>query len=203
MKNRLRARASGTLARRNLDWKVTSLEPRQMLAGDAGVAIGAAVDHVAAECSPPTPAAETVATPRHLVFVDAAVTDFGKWADALPVNAELTILREDGDAIDQITQSLAGHRQVASVHIISHGRQGELRLAGQAIDRQTLEDHSAELDAWGLSLTADADLLIYGCDVASGHRGQKFIAAFARLTGADVAASIDRTGAEDRGDNWQ
>jgi len=51
-------------------------------------------------------------------------------------------------------------------------------------------------------LTDSGDILLYGCDVAQGEIGQAFIEQLAQLTGADVAASTDLTGAAALGGDW-
>ena len=58
------------------------------------------------------------------------------------------------------------------------------------------------LAAWRGALTQDADILLYGCNVGEGAVGRGFVAQLASLTGADVAASDDATGAAARGGNW-
>ena len=52
------------------------------------------------------------------------------------------------------------------------------------------------------AMTADGDVLVYGCDVAAGDVGQQFVAALAASTDADIAASTDITGAASPGGNW-
>ena len=47
----------------------------------------------------------------------------------------------------------------------------------------------------GAGSTLDADLLLYGCDLAASSEGKALIERLASLTGADVAASSDATGA--------
>ena len=54
----------------------------------------------------------------------------------------------------------------------------------------------------GQSLTANGDLLIYGCDVADGAAGLAFVDRLAELTQADVAASVDVTGSAAFHGNW-
>ena len=44
--------------------------------------------------------------------------------------------------------------------------------------------------------------MLYGCDVAQGDVGQQFIEQLGVLTGADIAASTDLTGAANKGGNW-
>jgi len=51
-------------------------------------------------------------------------------------------------------------------------------------------------------LRADADLMLYGCDLASNESGRMLLRGLAALTGADVAASTDPTGSASLGGNW-
>ena len=51
-------------------------------------------------------------------------------------------------------------------------------------------------------LDSDADLLIYGCDLASTESGQDLIDILALACDCDVAASDDLTGAADLGGDW-
>jgi Domain of unknown function (DUF4347) len=46
------------------------------------------------------------------------------------------------------------------------------------------------------------ELLIYGCNLAKGAEGHRFIADLASLTGATVTAATDYTGAFALGGNW-
>jgi len=55
---------------------------------------------------------------------------------------------------------------------------------------------------WGEALTGSGDILFYGCDLAATAQGQSLMQAVARLTGADVAASEDPTGAAAKGGDW-
>ncbi|XPM55095.2 MAG: DUF4347 domain-containing protein [Leptolyngbya sp. IPPAS B-1204] len=61
-------------------------------------------------------------------------------------------------------------------------------------------DYDAELQAWSKALTADADILLYGCNVAENASGKTFVNSLSQLTGADVAASDDLTGL---GGDWE
>ncbi|NLV98124.1 MAG: DUF4347 domain-containing protein, partial [Desulfovibrionales bacterium] len=60
----------------------------------------------------------------------------------------------------------------------------------------------AEIAAWSNAFTDTGDILIYGCDVAQTAKGEAFVQDLAELTGTDVAASINPTGAEDKGGDW-
>ena len=53
---------------------------------------------------------------------------------------------------------------------------------------------AAQIASWGDALSADADVLLYGCDVAASADGPALVGGLAQLTGADVAASDDHRG---------
>ena len=62
--------------------------------------------------------------------------------------------------------------------------------------------NAGRIKQWGSALSNDADLLLYGCDVAKSDAGRALVDALSRLTGADVAASEDATGNTALGGDW-
>jgi hypothetical protein len=68
------------------------------------------------------------------------------------------------------------------------------------VDHNALQRQSAVLARIGAALSADGDILLYGCDVAADNR--EFIDTLAALTQADVAASTDATGSAVLGGDW-
>ena len=89
------------------------------------------------------------------------------------------------------------------MHVISHGGPGHLQLGSSVVDAVALREAADGFEVWRRALTEDADLLVYGCDVAAGDGGRAFIDALSQLTGADVAASDDLTGSAALGGDWQ
>ncbi len=82
------------------------------------------------------------------------------------------------------------------------GVRGGLLLGNDWVDAGYLAAHAATIASWSKTLMADSDILLYGCDVGGGAIGQAFIQQLAALTGADVAASDDRTGSAALGGDW-
>ena len=151
----------------------------------------------------PAEAPTQVPTPRvEIVFVDAAAVDLIPFVDATRYH-EVHVLSADRDGLTQMAELLAGRNAVDAVHIVSHGSSGALLLGSGTLDAASLAGaHSAPLATIAAALSADADLMLYGCDVASGEQGQAFISQLAAATGADVAASTDLTGAASTGADW-
>ncbi len=70
------------------------------------------------------------------------------------------------------------------------------------VDLHTLEQYAEDLRAWGATLAAEGDLLLYGCNVAKGDAGVDFLDRLGELTGADIAASDNPTGSASLQGDW-
>jgi glucose/arabinose dehydrogenase len=137
-----------------------------------------------------------------LVFIDSTVQDYQQLAAGVSSDSVVVILDPAQDGIQQITRALSEYQNVSSLHIVSHGQSAGVQLGQSFLDFNTLEAYSSSLKQWSDSLTGDADILLYGCDVAAGESGDRFIRSISSLTGADVAASTDITGNAALGGNW-
>jgi len=111
-------------------------------------------------------------------------------------------LPDGGDPFAAISVILEEAGSVESIHLITHGGEGQLQFGDRSVTAVDLEAESDEIGKWAQYLTVDADILLYGCNVAANGDGQGFVDSLARLSGADVAASIDLTGATALGGDW-
>ena len=136
------------------------------------------------------------------IFIDAAVQDPAAIIAAADPRAEIYILDPASDGLAQIASVLANETNIEAVHIISHGNSGQLILSGQAYDASALADSASDLAIIGNALSEDGDILLYGCNIASNESGIEYLDTLAELTGADIAASDDDTGAADLGGDW-
>ncbi|OYD80678.1 DUF4347 domain-containing protein [Azospirillum brasilense] len=135
------------------------------------------------------------------VFIDTGLADWQTLMAGVAAGIEIVLLDGSADGLAQMAAWAAGRSGYDAIHVLSHGAAGQVRLGALLLDTAAVADRSAELAALGGALTQTGDLLLYGCDVASGN-GPSFIAALAEATGADVAASTDRTGGFAIGVNW-
>ncbi|MFZ4289021.1 cadherin domain-containing protein [Variovorax sp. HJSM1_2] len=176
------------------------------LAAAAAVATLAQQETVSAEAQSPTSAAQSPAV--ELVFIDARVPDADTLVRDIQAQAtagraiEVVRIGENEDGIAAISAALQGRSEVSAVHLIAHGGEGSVQLGNTTLDQDALLQRAEEISGWGRQLEADADLLIYGCDVAAGADGRALVQNLAQLTGADVAASEDLTGFSGLGGNW-
>ncbi|WP_081602983.1 DUF4347 domain-containing protein [Fortiea contorta] len=137
---------------------------------------------------------------KDIVFIDTAVADYHSLIVGLKPGFRVVLLDPKKDGIAQITESLATG-QFKSVHIVSHGSQGSLQLGATQLNAENIIFYSHQLQQWANSLTYDADILLYGCDVASGE-GTKFVQQISQLTQANIAASTNKTGSSKLGGDW-
>ena len=146
---------------------------------------------------------------RHeLVVVDTSVEGYQTLIDDIThrddgIRFDVLILDPNRDGLAQLTHALSGYEGLDAVHLVSHGQDGEIVLGNQALNYETLLANAKAIANWGDALDDDADLLIYGCNLAATQDGQSLVNALARLTGADVAASDDLTGAAALGGDWE
>jgi hypothetical protein len=154
------------------------------------------------------PGASTQPVRQELVVIDAGVPGYPQLVEGVRAAAsaerqfEVVILDAHRDGIQQVTDALAGRQELEALHILSHGTAGAVQLGSTWLDAQTLPAHRSAVAGWQSALAEDADLLLYGCDLAADENGAKFISSLAALTGADVAASEDPTGASHLGGDW-
>ncbi|MEM6692028.1 MAG: DUF4347 domain-containing protein, partial [Planctomycetota bacterium] len=144
-------------------------------------------------------------TASTLVFVDSTVPDIAQVLDDLAENqpeAQVFVLGSDTDGIEQITSILKGYDEVEDIHIISHSVDAEVVLGNTRLSQQTIAGYAGDIASWGSSLADEADILFYGCDLASSAQGRELIDSIAELTDADVAASLDDTGHQDFQSDW-
>ena len=165
------------------------------------------------ESGPVTPGEtdfENIQSPQHeLVVVDTATPDYQQLVDDILAHAgdertiEVVLLDARQDGLDQLGVILSGYSGLDAVHLISHGDTGEIHIGNGTVDLATLQAQADRVATWGASLSNEADLLIYGCNLSSNAAGQLFVDSLAQLTGADVAASDDLTGHENLGGDWE
>ncbi|MBF0182187.1 MAG: DUF4347 domain-containing protein [Magnetococcales bacterium] len=186
------------------------LEPRMMF---DGVGILATADDDGQHATPeivvaPTRAVELPRLPettprREILFIDAAVPDRQTLLAGAAPNRQVVLLEPGGDGVARIAAILTSlGERFDAIHILSHGSPGQVRLGATSLDADTLADHAAALNAWKNALAPQGDILFHGCDVGQGEAGAAFVSRVAGITGADVAASDDPTGAANRGGDW-
>ncbi len=183
-------------------------------AGDASPIAAADSGAVAVEGSLPDAQSDDLAValagapvtqdiPRQtIVFIDSSVENIDQIVSGIDPGSEIIMIDDLSSGIDQIAAHLSGRTNIDSIHIISHGEAGTLYLGSDTLNNANLELYNEVLAGIGDSLAENGDILIYGCDVASGPDGESFVTRLAAKTDADVSASADDTGWDEAGGDW-
>ncbi|MEG4631211.1 DUF4347 domain-containing protein [Microcoleus sp. AR_TQ3_B6] len=163
-------------------------------------------------------------TIRELAFIASDIPDSQTLISGIKKGIETAILDPNRDAIAQITQTLKD-KKYSAIHIISHGAPGHLQLGNTGLNIETLPQYTFEIKQWRESLTAEASILLYGCNVAESLGagsptdlriidnsnkaaatppcGNQFLTQLHQLTGAFIVANPNPTGNAARGGTWK
>src|SRR5919202_1824504 len=139
---------------------------------------------------------------KQIIFVDSAVPDYQTLIESADT-AQVFILNENLSGVEQVTNTLALQSDIEAIHILSHGSPGTLHLGSETLSNQNLPQLGNTIKQWGKALTKNADILLYGCNVAAKETGLKFIQKLHQLTGANIAASNNKTGNQALGGDWE
>ena len=141
---------------------------------------------------------------REVVFIDKNVENYEQLLADLSNrnNIDIFVLDSNVDGIDQISAVLANYQNLDAVHLISHGNDQGLTLGNGRLEDSNLQDYRDAIQSWQSALSQDADILLYGCNLAASEAGQALINALGELTAADIAASDDLTGLAALGGDW-
>jgi hypothetical protein len=141
--------------------------------------------------------------PKELVFIDSSIAEYQSLISGWNPDLEIFILDSTRDELAQISDVLNNYQNLDGIHLFSHGNDGELKLGNTVLNQNNLNNYQNLLNRWGEALNEAGNLLIYGCNIAETAGGKNLIDLIAEITGADVAASSDRTGnIAYGGDNW-
>ena len=191
-----------------------ALEPRWMFDGAAAVDAAHAAPSAAAKAlipDAPAPVEVKAADPskdsgkKEVAFIDSSVPDYQTLTAGIRAGVAVEVIDGGQSGLAQIATWAETHSGYDAIHVISHGSEASLRIGTDTVTSATLDTAvgQAEMAALGSALRAGGDLLLYGCDVAAGADGARFIAGIAAATGADDAATNNPTGAADLGGDWR
>ncbi|MDY6938963.1 MAG: FG-GAP-like repeat-containing protein [Cyanobacteriota bacterium] len=141
---------------------------------------------------------------KTLLLVDAGVDRYESLAAGVVPGVEVAIVHPHEDGIEGVTRILSRYRDIEALHVVSHGSAGSLYLGRSVLNCETLDRRDRAIARWSESLAPNADILLYGCNVAADTpEASVFLNRLARLLGANVAASSTPVGNPARGGNWQ
>ena len=148
-----------------------------------------------------------------IVFVDQSVDGYQQLVDDIlnrsngDVQYDVAFINSSSNGLQQISSILASQANTAksyhAVHLVTHGSDATVNFGNTQVDSSNIHNFASEFIGWQNALATDADILIYGCEVAETELGEQFVQEISDLTGADVAASDDLTGHQELGGDWE
>ena len=162
-------------------------------------------DDIASYLAPLPVLSEELST--ELIIVDAAVDNIAGLLEQIDrsqpgIEYKIYVLDRSESGLQQMTDILTLHQEIDAVHILSHGSSDGLQLGNEWVTENTLNDNALLLESWTAYLNEGADILLYGCELASSDNGIRFVETFQSLTQSDIAASDDLTGSALRQGDW-
>ncbi|MDD3674330.1 DUF4347 domain-containing protein [Thauera propionica] len=151
----------------------------------------------------PEPTATGEYSRRELAAIDTQINDYETLISGRADNIEVILIDAESNGLEQIVTHLQGQQGIDAIHIYSHGDIGQVTLGSLTLNAGNLNEQANLLSQLGGALSENGDLLLYGCYVGADREGQSFLDGLALLTGADVAASNDLTGASEKGGDWE
>ncbi|MEG4805020.1 DUF4347 domain-containing protein [Microcoleus sp. ARI1-B5] len=143
---------------------------------------------------------------KSIAFIDTAVLDYQTLADGVIPGTQVILLDSNCNGLEQIAEALRGET-FSEIHIISHGTPGSLQLGTIQLSWEKLsakaDNFVTAVKEWARSLIPNAEILLYGCNVAEGNLGKAFVQRLSQLTGASVAASSKLTGSAALDGGWE
>lgn len=139
---------------------------------------------------------------QSVLFVDPTVEDAEILLSSVTEGIKVVRLKYGMDPLVQIAECLAGQRNIAALHILSHGAPGALFLVGDRIDLPGLAVRRGVLAQIAATLSEQAQVVLYGCSVAAGAPGSAFVGYLQALLGARVSAANLPVGSAARGGGW-
>ncbi len=141
-----------------------------------------------------------IINPGDVFVVDAATPNAQSLIDTLPAGSNIIIIPIGVDGVTYLAAQLAGQNNISNLHILSHGEVSVLHLGTASLNAANISTtYSAAFASIGASLKSNSDILIYGCDFGQNVSA---MSALATATGADIAASTDKTGDSALGGDW-
>ncbi|MEL7331648.1 MAG: DUF4347 domain-containing protein, partial [Cyanobacteria bacterium J06560_2] len=139
----------------------------------------------------------------NLIFIDSKVDDYHTLLKGIKDGYQAYILSADKDGVEQITQILTKFDTVETVHLVSHGEPGVLQLGATQLSSQNIHQYQPQWQTWANILSNEAQILLYGCQVAEGEASVEFIQTLSELTGSAIAASTTLVGNAEKAGNWE
>ena len=142
--------------------------------------------------------------PKHLIIIDNSLPNVEYLVNSinLPSSKIIYIDPAKYEGIVKLTDELKKLEEIESIHIVGHGNPAEMIIGNDSFYGDDIFANRTIFESWKNYVSADADLMLYGCSIASTDEGKEFVENLSSLTGMDVEASTNLTGHVSLGGDW-
>jgi len=138
-----------------------------------------------------------------LVIIDAAVPDKQTFYKKNKPGVDIVEIKYQQNGLTQLKNILKNYTDLKAIHLVSHADNGIIYLGETQVTEQLLRKEIKTLAALDVALKDGGDLLLYGCNLASGKKGEALLQLIANQAHIDVAASNDLTGNDQLKGDWE
>ncbi|WP_441003392.1 Ig-like domain-containing protein [Pseudocolwellia agarivorans] len=140
---------------------------------------------------------------RQLIIIDSSVPNKDLFFQQVKANTDIVEINSSQSGFKQLESTLNNYKNLSALHLISHADDGVLYFGDSQITQQALSEKITLLSTMNHALTANADVLFYGCDLAKTEKGNALLDFISQQANVDVAASNNPTGSALQGGDWQ
>ena len=137
-----------------------------------------------------------------VVFIDPSVPHLDQLLGGVRSDVDAIVLDPAKNALAQMAEALRKQFDLRAIHIIAHGRPGQVSFSSGVLSVESIIVHASDLARLGAALAPEASLALWSCETGLGRIGKAFVEALARATGAEVCASSTLIGHFDLGGAW-
>ena len=150
-------------------------------------------------------AAPAVHSGLDVVLIQDSLEGKDAIAAAASPDTKVVFYSAEKDSLDSINAKLgelvsSAGKKIEHLAIAGHGEKDTLILGSEQINLSNASEHRADFKALAKNLASDAQVQFYNCSVAADALGEALVDRVAVMTGAQVFASSDATGAKPG--NW-
>src|SRR5262249_54652693 len=113
--------------------------------------------------SPETAMRDGYNFPSEIAFIDPNVDDLPTLLGGIRSDIEPIVLADDEPALRQMARAVAARKDLEAIHVIAHGRPGEVCFAAGTLSIETIDHHQADLAKIGRAL-GGRKLLLWSCE---------------------------------------
>ncbi|MGY8638125.1 Ig-like domain-containing protein, partial [Bradyrhizobium sp. 14AA] len=135
---------------------------------------------------------------REIAFIDPGVDDVVTLLNGMRPDVEPILLNDYEPAPRQMARAVQGREGLEAIHVIAHGRPGEVSFSAGALNAVNLPSFREDLAIVGKSVSGTISL--WSCATAVSD---DFIEGLQSLTGRPVYGAVGEIGSTALGPNWR